>query len=384
MSSHKHVRVAVVVIGAGLVGTAVVKKLVDVETLAGWRNAVGATVEIVGWVDSSSVVGLSGGISPRAEFVAALECKARTNRLNTEGGPTHQLEEIVRNFSAHIDRFLPEALKVLVDVTASPLTQAALVLGLDLGFRVVLANKKPLAGPWAQCARLISNPRVRHESTVGGGIPVIAMLRYIMDTSDEILAIEGQLSGTLAYVLSEVEKGVPFSKAVRTAKESGYTEPHPRDDLAGADVGRKVLILARMAGWHMEPTDVKLESLYPPALADPKVGPEEFLSGLEAMDEDIARRSALAVSHGATLKYMARIEKIRSGENIGKCTITVGLVEVPKGSAPASGAAYLLFRTAVHPDIPLILSGHGAGGPCTAAGVLGDIISLAREQGAEP
>jgi homoserine dehydrogenase len=121
-------------------------------------------------------------------------------------------------------------------------------LALALDYGVVLANKKIFAGPWESAQTYFNNPRIRHESTVGGGQPVIATLRYLLDTNDPVSEIEGQLSGTLGFLCQQLDQDVPFSTAVAEAKARGYTEPDPRDDLGGMDVMRKVLILGRMAG----------------------------------------------------------------------------------------------------------------------------------------
>jgi homoserine dehydrogenase len=256
---------------------------------------------------------------------------------------------------------------VAVDVTAAGDMEAALDAALAHRYGIVLANKKPLAGPWATARRYFNQPRVRHESTVGGGQPVIATLRTLLDTGDPILRIEGQLSGTLGYVYQQLDRGTPFSQALASARAQGFTEPDPREDLGGQDVMRKALILARMAGWPLEAADVAVESLYPPVLADLPV--DRFMKDAVQLDAPMAARVAAAGAEGAVLRYLAVVADGQA---------RVGLERVP-ASSPLANLKYISFRTGRYDDEPLLLGGKGAGVEMTAAGVHGDIIGLARE-----
>ena len=141
-----------------------------------------------------------------------------------------------------------------MDVTADE-TTPLLVAGLEHGFDLVLANKKPLAGSEANYRRLhetaeATGRRLLYEATVGAGLPVIDTFRKLVASGDRILRVDGCVSGTLGYVLSAVEAGEAFSAVVREAVDKGYAEPDPRDDLLGRDAGRKGLILARLLGYH--------------------------------------------------------------------------------------------------------------------------------------
>src|SRR5690606_5798777 len=127
-----------------------------------------------------------------------------------------------------------------------PLLQVAA----DAGFDVVLANKRPVTAPLGQFAALEAalnrhGGRLRYEATVGAGLPLVIAVRQLIETGDRITTLEGSLSGTLAFVLSAIETGMPFSEAIAEAVRLGMTEPDPRDDLDGMDVARKTLILAR-------------------------------------------------------------------------------------------------------------------------------------------
>ena len=256
---------------------------------------------------------------------------------------------------------------VVIDVTASTGMEPVLDYCLEHRFGVVLANKKPLTGPWATAQRYFNHPLVRCESTVGGGQPVIATLRYLLDTQDPILTIEGQLSGTLGYICRQLDDGVPFSRALAAAKARGYTEPDPREDLSGKDVMRKIMILGRMAGQPLEESDIEVESLYPSALAH--LSTAEFMAAAVALDASIQERVNAAGAAGEVLRYVARLAE-------GKGTI--GLQGIPMES-PLANLKYVSFQTARYDDEPLLIGGKGAGVEMTAAGVFGDVISLARE-----
>jgi hypothetical protein len=176
---------------------------------------------------------------------------------------------------------------VVVDLTADD-TSAALETALLHGMDLVLANKRPIAGRRAASEALWQTARARgrrilHEATVGAGLPIIDTYHKLTESGDRVERIEGLLSGTLGYVLSEVGDGTPFSRAVRSAMRLGYTEPDPRDDLSGVDVGRKALILARLLGYRGELGRASVESLVPKwarALPLP-----EFLERLTELDD---------------------------------------------------------------------------------------------------
>jgi homoserine dehydrogenase len=255
----------------------------------------------------------------------------------------------------------------VVDVTAAAGMEPVLAAALEAGYGIVLANKKPLAGPWETAQRFFGHARVRHESTVGGGQPVIATLRTLLDTGDEIRRIEGQLSGTLGYICRRLDEGTHFSVALAAAKAHGYTEPDPREDLGGQDVMRKLLILGRLAGWPLEAANIEVEALYPPALAHLDVN--EFMLASVALDPSLAERLDAAGAAGEVLRYVAELE-----EGHGR----VGLKPVPVES-PLANLKYVSFQTGRYDDEPLLIGGKGAGVEMTAAGVLGDMVSLGRE-----
>ncbi|KAK7266680.1 hypothetical protein RIF29_19330 [Crotalaria pallida] len=261
---------------------------------------------------------------------------------------------------------------VLVDCSASSDTVEVLKQVVDLGCCVVMANKKPLTSSMEDFEKLFTYPRrIRHESTVGAGLPVIASLNRIISSGDPVNGIIGSLSGTLGYVMSEVEDGKPLSQVVKAAKSLGYTEPDPRDDLGGTDVARKALILARLLGHRINMDNIQIESLYPKEMGPDIMTVEYFLGhGLSLLDKDIQERVEKAALNGNVLRYVCVIEDSRC---------EVGIQELPKNSplGRLRGSDNVLeIYTRCYSDQPLVIQGAGAGNDTTAAGVLADIVDL--------
>ncbi|QCD78798.1 homoserine dehydrogenase [Vigna unguiculata] len=271
---------------------------------------------------------------------------------------------------------------VLVDCSASFDTVVVLKQAIDMGCCAVLANKKPLTSSMEDFKKLFMYPRhIRHESTVGAGLPVIASLNRIICSGDPVHQIIGSLSGTLGYVMSEVEDGKPLSQVVKDAKSLGYTEPDPRDDLGGMDVARKALILARILGHQINLDSIKIESLYPKEMGPDIMTVEDFLDrGLSLLDKDIQARVEKAASNGNVLRYVCVIEGSRhlflSSLHI---VCEVGIQELPKNSplGRLRGSDNVLeIYTRCYSKQPLVIQGAGAGNDTTAAGVLADIVDV--------
>ena len=208
----------------------------------------GEDVRIVGLLDRSGYVFDARGLS-RPRLLRLARAKDAGALLATLGGHKAAAPEALALMAGHaVSR------PVVVDVTSDD-TGSLLHTAVGQGFDVVMANKKPLSGSWESYSRLLESSvttgrRIRYEATVGAGLPIIDTYRKLAETGDRVLRIDGCVSGTLMYVLSEVSAGRPFSQAVREAVERGYAEPDPRDDLSGRDAARKGLILARMMGYR--------------------------------------------------------------------------------------------------------------------------------------
>lgn len=197
-------------------------------------------------------------------------------------------------FAKHIqDTSIPHA--VICDCTASDVVTEKYADWLAQGIHLVTANKKANSGSMQRYIRLREAQRVAHshflyEANVGAGLPVISSLRDLIRTGDKLKEIEGIFSGTLSYIFNEFDGSESFSTVVKRAKDKGYTEPDPRDDLSGMDVARKIIILAREIGLHFELSDLQVESLVPQDLrADKGVDVETFLRRLHEYDEQLGR-----------------------------------------------------------------------------------------------
>lgn len=281
-------------------------------------------------------------------------------------------------FTEHLlSAHLPHAL--VIDCSGSAEVADRYAGWLAAGIHVVTPNKQAGAGPLPRYqaireAAAASGARFRYEATVGAGLPVITTLRDLVDTGDEVLAIDGIFSGTLAWLFNTYDGQVPFSQLVSQARGMGYTEPDPRDDLSGVDVARKLVILAREAGRELSLEQVRVESLVPEALR--QAGVEEFMAGLDAVDAVFAERLVAAKARGAVLRYVARLSPDGA---------QVGLVELPAGHAFANLRLtdnVVQFTTRRYCDNPLVVQGPGAGPEVTAAGVFADVLRVAVGEGA--
>ena len=274
--------------------------------------------------------------------------------------------------------YLPHT--VLVDCTASPSIAAHYAEWLGAGIHVVTPNKQANSGALelyrrVQQARRAGGTHYLYEATVGAGLPVVNTLRDLLQTGDEVTSIEGILSGTLAYLFNVYDGRTPFSEIVRDARQRGYTEPDPRDDLSGTDVARKLIILGREMGLALELADVKVGSLVPEELRRGSIA--DFMEQLPRFDSMMRGHLDAARARGRVLRYVGRLSA--SGE------ATVGLTELPQDHAFANIALtdnVVRFATRRYCDNPLIVQGPGAGPEVTAGGVFADLLRLAAYLGA--
>jgi len=277
-----------------------------------------------------------------------------------------------------LDSHLPHA--VVIDCSASDSVAAQYPAWLAAGIHVITPNKHAGAGPMPRyaairAARAQSGARFRYEATVGAGLPVISTLRDLLDTGDELVAVDGILSGTLAWLFNKFDGSTPFSGLVREAHALGYTEPDPRDDLSGMDVARKLVILGREAGLPLSLDDVQVQGLVPDALRD--TDRDGFMAGLEALDAPMQAALDAARAKGCVLRYVARLQRD------GNASVT--LQELPVDHAFAHLRLTdncVQFTTRRYRDNPLVVQGPGAGPEVTAAGVFSDLLRLAAALGA--
>jgi aspartokinase/homoserine dehydrogenase 1 len=271
--------------------------------------------------------------------------------------------------------------RLLVDATAAEGMAAIEADLLGAGVHVVACNKKPLAGPqadWDRLARAAARSRAAHlyEVTVGAGLPILKAIRDLRDTGDRVETIEGCVSGTLNFLCDALDAGRPFSRALAEAAARGYTEPDPREDLAGGDAARKAIILARTAGFRVEPEEVAGRPFAPiPADGDAA----SFLRGAARLDRGLARRWAAARRRGRRLRYLVRVRSPRRRD--GRAGLSAGLVAVdadgPFGRLAGPENIFVVHSVRYHRH-PLVVRGPGAGPEVTAAGAFADILEVAR------
>ncbi len=349
--------------GFGGVGRATVERVLQAREDFEWRY--GIRLSYVALCDSEGAVVEPRGIS-FGNLNRLLAAKAEGQSIaNASIGYRHDgLLDIV-DVAGTLDA-------IVLDLTANDETTDALMLALERGYSAVLANKKPLTGPYESFRQLLDGNRLRYEATVGAGVPVIATLREnLLASHDTVHSIEGSLSGTLGYLTSGLQEGEAFSTLVRNAKALGYTEPDPRDDLGGMDVARKALILARTVGWPLELDQIFVEPLYPQVLDQGSV--DEFLRVISALDADYQTSVASARIHGNTLRYAVSLD-----EGAAKVGLKAVALDSPLGRLQGSDNL-VAFHSEIYKDSPLVLQGRGAGVHGTAAGVLADIVALARQ-----
>ena len=291
------------------------------------------------------------------------------------------VETDLEAFTRHVQaEHLPHA--VIIDCSGNAAVAARYADWLARGIHIITPSKLAASGPLADWRRLqevrrAAGVRYLGETTVGAGLPIIQTLRDLRQTGDEIIAIEGILSGTLAFLFNGYDGSRPFSAIVREANELGFTEPDPRDDLSGKDVARKLVILAREMGLEIGLEHVEVESLVPAELQE--VGIEEFLARLAEWDDQMQDRLEAARARGQVLRHVARLD----GET-GRAS--VGLEEFPADHAFAHARLtdnIIQFVTRRYRDNPLVVQGPGAGPAVTAAGVFADLLRLSSYLGAD-
>jgi aspartokinase/homoserine dehydrogenase 1 len=263
---------------------------------------------------------------------------------------------------------------LLIDCSASEAVAAHYPRWLAAGLHVVTPNKLAGSGPldrWQAIRAACANgARFRYEATVCAGLPVVQTLRDLLDTGDELLAVDGMFSGTLAWLCNRHDGQQPFSALVREAHALGYTEPDPREDLSGLDVARKLVILAREAGWPLSLEQVEVESLVPPALA--ALPPDECMQRLHELDAPLAARLAEAHTRGGVLRHVASLDRH------GRASVRLAVLPTTHPFAHTRLTDNVVqFRTRRYCDNPLLVQGPGAGPEVTAAGVFADLLRIA-------
>ena len=328
----------------------------------------------------------------------------RIDLANWEQEYQHSAIDLDLNaFGEHVNpEHLPHA--AIIDCTAEESIAARYVGWLEQGIHIITPNKKAGSGPLniyealkasslhrrrrlslggtskrsssSNGDRRRSNDSHRgsshffYEATVGAALPIISTLKDLIDTGDQVRSVQGILSGTLAYLFNVYDGKMRFSEIVRDARENGYTEPDPRDDLSGMDVARKLTILARELGNKTELDDFVVQSLVPESLQDCSV--DEFLERLEEHDHTMQALYAEAVAAGKQLRYIGRLDAA------GKATVGLEMVDADHPFSNVNLTDNIVqFETVRYSPNPLVIQGPGAGPELTAGGVFSDLLRLA-------
>ncbi|MGB7070886.1 MAG: bifunctional aspartate kinase/homoserine dehydrogenase I [Pyrinomonadaceae bacterium] len=260
---------------------------------------------------------------------------------------------------------------VFVDVTANPDIVDKYAELLEKSVSVIACNKIACSSEYSTYRKLKDLARefgtsFLFETNVGAGLPIINTLNDLMRSGDRVNGIEAVLSGTLNFVFNNYDGSRKFADIVRQAQAEGYTEPDPRLDLSGTDVARKILILAREAGYEMEMDEISNISFLPGSCLNGSV--EDFYNELDANEDHFRELLAAASANGLKLKYIASLD-------MGKASVGLQSIGPEHNFANLSGKDNaVLFYTNRYSDLPLVIKGAGAGADVTAAGVFADII----------
>ena len=263
---------------------------------------------------------------------------------------------------------------VIIDCSASEKVAEHYVEFMQQGIHIITPNKKANSGDLSYYYQLMAlacsgNHHYLYETTVCAGLPVIKTLQDMIQSGDDIVKIEGIVSGTLAYIFNQLATGKPFSDIVAKAKEQGFTEPDPRDDLSGTDVARKMVVLAREMGLDVSLSDVQVHNLVPEALRDCSLN--EFMQGLAEHDKAIANQLTELAAVDETPCYVGVIT------SDGNIDVKIAGYPASHPFSHLSGTDNILaFYTKRYAEQPLVVQGPGAGAAVTAAGVFSDLLRL--------
>ncbi len=348
-------QVEIILIGCGLVGDAFLHQILKQQNHLKQQNI---NIKVCGIINSKGALLNENGIDISNYKV----------QLQSE------LHEINRNqlkiFRQQNNMINP----IIVDCTSSTSVAEAYLDFFSAGYHIIAANKKAntLSLDYYQQLKhtaLQYNRQFHYETNVGAGLPVIDTFRNLIRAGDHLNTFEGILSGSMSYIFGKLDEGLSLSKAVIKAKEKGFTEPDPRDDLSGTDIARKVLIIAREAGMTLELSDITIDSLLTDELIDCQ-SVEEFMSSLASIDDEIALRNEQAKRKGCVLRFVGTID------NSG-CSVSIK--EIDKSSALydiKDGENAMAFFSEYYQPIPMVLRGYGAGSAVTAAGVFADVMKI--------
>ncbi len=354
----------VFMVGVGLIGSTLIEQIREQSPFLKEKRSL--EIKIVGLANSKVMLFKEDGID-----------LANWKEQLTASGEKLNLASFVEQM-----KNLNLSNSIFVDNTASEEVPRFYEAILGNSISISTPNKIATSSSYLQYQRLKGIAARRgvpflYETNVGAGLPVIGTLEDLITSGDRILKIEGVLSGTMSFIFNKFKAGgEPFSAIVREAKQLGYTEPDPRDDLGGADVRRKLLILARETGLPLEAADVQIESILPKAAQDaPDV--DAFFAELEKADAHFEKMAADAAADGKALRMVASLDK-----QTGKASIGLRAVDASHPFFGLSGSDNMIvFTTERYKERPLVVRGPGAGAAVTAAGVFAEVVRIGNHLG---
>lgn len=344
------------VTGIGTVGGKLLEQIRSQQPMLMEKN--GLKLNVVGIADADHAIFCRDGI----------DLNTYKEKLQTEGMPTSP--ELLRDEILNMNIFNA----VFVDCTASPAVADLYETLLSHNVSVVAANKIAASSSYRNYANLKEIARHRgikylFETNVGAGLPIINTMNDLRNSGDHILKLEAVLSGTLNFIFNTISADIPLSRAIRMAKEARYSEPDPRIDLSGKDVIRKLVILAREAGYPVEQEDVVKNLFVPDSYFQGSL--DDFWNTIPELDAEFETRRRKLEAEGKRFRFVARMEQ-------GQCEVGLQEVDLHHPFYDLEGSNnIIMISTERYNDYPMIIKGYGAGADVTAAGVFADIISIA-------
>ncbi len=354
LSNYKELHLFLV--GVGNVGRSLLQQIQSQREVL--MNDLKLKINLIGVANSRKMYISSAGIEPMA-YAEELDKKG-------EAYDIHQF--IDKIFELNIRN------SVFIDCTGNDVVASAYGKLFEHYISVVTANKIACSSEYSLYKSLKENAkehgvRFTFETNVGAGLPVINTITDLIRSGDRILKIEAVLSGTLNFIFNVLSEEIPMSKAIRMAKEKGFSEPDPRLDLSGTDVVRKLIILARESGYPIEKEDVAIQTFLPADCFEGSI--DDFWGKVEALDADFeARRKTLAAQH-KKWRFIASLDD-------GKLSVGLQSVDSKHPSYELEGSNnIIMLTTARYFEQPMVIKGYGAGAEVTAAGVFADVIRIA-------